>query len=113
MPASPNNVGALATLKTPRGFYTGVPAGVLIRVSDLLASDPNVDPNAQLVLIGAEGGDIRFRDDGTDVTTAVGEFVAQNILLPYSGDLSQLTIVNDSASAAARVNLSFYSYPAG
>lgn len=62
--------------------------------------------NATLAILSVEGAAIRWRDDGTAPTSSVGQPVKVDQAYSYSGTLSALRIIQQSASAT--VNVSFY-----
>jgi hypothetical protein len=59
-----------------------------------------------LALITPEGAAVRWRDDGTDPTTAVGMPLASGVTLQYDGDLSRIRFIQQTASAI--LNISYY-----
>lgn len=77
----------LASLGTSTSL-TGIPTGVLI------------------TLIQAEGDDLRWRDDGTDPTAAIGMLLADGQTLVYNGNPSEIEIIETTGSGIA--NVSFY-----
>jgi hypothetical protein len=67
--------------------------------------DPNFD-TAYSALIQAEGQNIRWRDDGTDPTAAVGMILTPNTVLEYDGDLNKIKFIE--AVAGGILNVSYY-----
>lgn len=64
---------------------------------------------AELVLIQAEGQNLRVRDDGTSPTTSVGFQVFAGDSLWYNGaNLTAVQLIEETASGKA--NLLFYGY---
>lgn len=61
-----------------------------------------------MAIIQAEGGEIRFRDDGTSPTAAVGMIVASGDSIQYPGDLSAFEFIETGAITA--VNITYYKY---
>lgn len=57
-------------------------------------------------LIVVEGGDIRFRDDGTNPTASIGMLVPKGATLKYDADPTALKAI--AVSAAATLNVTFY-----
>jgi hypothetical protein len=65
-----------------------------------------VPPNATMALIEVEGQAIRWRDDGTAPTAAIGMPVAVGQEWQYSGPLAALQLIAQSGTAT--VNISYY-----
>lgn len=61
---------------------------------------------ARIVLIQAEGDSIRWRDDGTDPTAAVGMLLEAGQTLVYNGVLTKIKIIEVSTNSIA--NITFY-----
>lgn len=59
-----------------------------------------------LTLIQAESKNVRWRDDGTDPTAAVGMILEAGQTLVYTGNPSEIKLIEVAASAI--VNVSFY-----
>jgi len=59
-----------------------------------------------IAVLVPEGQAIRFRDDGTDPTAAVGAPVAVGQEYIYSGNLSTIRVI--SQVAGAKLNVSYY-----
>lgn len=57
-------------------------------------------------LIQAEAQDIRWRDDGTDPTTTVGNLIKANTTLEFQGDLDKFRMIGAVGGAIA--NVSYY-----
>ena len=57
-------------------------------------------------IIQAEAQAARWRDDGTDPTTAVGMTIAAGGELRYDGDLKAIKFIN--AAAGTILNISYY-----
>lgn len=57
-------------------------------------------------LIQAETQGLRWRDDGTDPTTAIGMLIPAGETLEYTGPLAKLRLINATAGAVA--NISYY-----
>lgn len=57
----------------------------------------------KMTLIQAEANPIRWRDDGTDPTVAVGSVIDTGQTLVYTGEPSQIRIIETAASAKANV----------
>lgn len=64
---------------------------------------------ANLVLISPETQAVRFRDDGTDPTAAVGQPIAAGTTLEYMGTISAVKVIQQAATA--KLNCAFYNIP--
>jgi hypothetical protein len=77
------------------------------RISGLSASTAlTVPTGATLALIVAESQNVRWRDDGTAPTAAVGMPLAIGVSLSYDGDLKAIRFIEVLASAT--LNVSYY-----
>lgn len=65
------------------------------------------DAKANAALISAETQNVRWRDDGTNPTAAVGNLLTAGSDMWYEGDLNALKLIEVAASA--KVNVNFYS----
>lgn len=63
---------------------------------------------AQYALIQPQTQDVRWRDDGTDPTSAVGIVLAAGDDFFYTGDLSAIKFIETAASA--KINVSYYGW---
>jgi len=61
---------------------------------------------ATKALIQATDQNVRWRDDGTDPTAAIGMQLAAGNDFWYTGDLSAITFIEETASA--KLNVSYY-----
>jgi len=69
----------------------------------------NVPRSATYAYIQAQGGDIRWRDDGTDPTSLVGHILADGDDHWYTGDLRKFAFIReDSVTATTDVSVSYY-----
>lgn len=68
-------------------------------------SDTPSDVNA--ALIQAETQSVRWRDDGTNPTAAIGMILAAGESFLYTGDLNRIKFIEVTASA--KLNVSYYS----
>lgn len=106
---------ALVLCTTPALASSGVqvvdgnwqPAGCL-QIDDLSAvvGLGSVPAGSRFVLVQAEAQNIRWRDDGTDPTAAIGMVLEAGETLVYNGNLSSLEMIE--AVAGAIVNACFY-----
>lgn len=90
---------AFSSSQSPRGYE---------QITDM---DPAVgltvpDAGATFALIYCEGADVRWRDDGTDPTAAVGMLLADGEVLLYDGPLASIKFFETAAGAV--VNVSYY-----
>lgn len=84
----------------PAGFQP-IDTATLATAQSLTA--PAVD-RANVAMIQAEGGTLRYRDDGTAPTAAVGTLISQGETLPYQGDLTKIQIIRTAAGAIANIH---------
>lgn len=71
---------------------------------------PSVPDGAALAIIQPVGGAIRFRDDGTAPTAAIGMKVSDGDSIQYPGSLTALEFIGDGGGAATEVNITYYRY---
>lgn len=94
----PGNTGVVPAPNKPFGFQ---------QITSLSsATGLTVPMGALIALIQAETQSIRWRDDGTNPTASVGMLLSAGNTLAYTGDLSQIKIIQTTASAS--VNVSYY-----
>jgi hypothetical protein len=73
---------------------------------------PQLDPVTGLnlkpviALITPESQAVRWRDDGTAPTAAIGMPLAAGVTLQYDGDLNKIKFIEQLASA--KINISYY-----
>jgi len=65
-----------------------------------------VPSGATLAIITPETQAVRWRDDGTNPTSAVGMPVPISTVLSYDGDLQRIRFIEQAASA--KLNVSYY-----
>lgn len=70
------------------------------------ASALTVPAGADAAVITAETQDVRYRDDGTAPTAAIGVPLAKGVALEYAGDLRALRFIEQAASAV--LNVAYY-----
>lgn len=58
------------------------------------------------VLLSPDTQAVRFRDDGTAPTAAIGIVIAVGTIFKYEGDLKAIRFI--SATAGANLNISYY-----
>lgn len=77
------------------------------QVSDLAAAHPLVPPaGTAYALIQAEGGSVRWRDDGAAPTATIGMILTATGELRYDGDFAALQFVR--MDEEARLNVTYY-----
>ena len=65
-----------------------------------------VPTGAKVALINTEDQNVRWRDDGTAPTTTVGCVIEPGSYFSYTGDLSAIRFIEETASA--KLNVSYY-----
>lgn len=71
-----------------------------------VGSPAAIPPTADVAIITAETQDVRYRDDGTAPTASVGQPLAKGTALIYTGSLSAIQFIQQTASA--KLNVSYY-----
>lgn len=79
-----------------------VAAATLAAASGLAA----IPQDSKIAYIQVEGGDVKYRDDGTNPTAANGMRLYDGSVLEYSGTLSALKFI--LASGAPKLNVTYY-----
>jgi len=64
---------------------------------------PNVPPKAIYALLQAHGNAVRWRDDGTDPTAAIGHLIPADKKYRYISELLKIRFTEASASATLTV----------
>ncbi|MHC4988082.1 MAG: hypothetical protein ACYTFX_06250 [Planctomycetota bacterium] len=67
---------------------------------------PSIPAGARLALIQALTQNVRWRDDGTDPTAAIGYQLAAGSELAYTGNLDAIKFIEEAASA--EINVCYY-----
>lgn len=96
-----NSTGATLTSPgntTPKGYQQITALGS--------AAALTVPAGAKIALIGIENQPVRLRDDGTNPTASVGFKIAVGDSLQYTGDLSNVKLIETTTSAT--VNVLYY-----
>jgi len=83
-----------------------IPAGYQQITSLSAAAALTVPAFSRIALIRAEDQNVRWRDDGTDPTASVGQPLAVDEDILYTGDLSAIKFIEEAASAI--LNVSYY-----
>lgn len=94
------NVNVLPGKLNPRGYQQFTAAATAQTFTLPTGKKP------RMALIQALAQNIRWRDDGTAPTAAIGYQLAAGSELAYSGDLSTFQFIEEAASA--EVNISYY-----
>ncbi len=84
---------------------TLTPAGYFQLTS--LATARTVPGGGRVAIIQCEDQNIRWRDDGTDPTAAVGMLLRAGAEMWYVGDLKKLRVIE--VAVGAKLNISLYS----
>jgi hypothetical protein len=91
----------------------GIPAQTLTPVGyqQITDLDPavglTVPAGARIAVIQAEAQAVRWRDDGTDPTAAIGMPLAVGVAFTYTGDLAEILFFEQAAGA--KLNIAYYS----
>jgi hypothetical protein len=124
MTAPPNNqtnpVAALPVrLSTGSSFYVasgggpvvgGTPLGYQqISAATLAAAQSLTLPvGATSAVVQAEGGDVRWRDDGVSPTNSIGMILYQGMLPIVVGDPAAIMFIRSTNQTGATLNVSYY-----
>lgn len=65
-----------------------------------------VPKGATWAIISAETQAVRYRDDGVNPTAAIGQPLAVNTDLPYTGNLNTIKFIEQLASA--KLNITYF-----
>lgn len=91
-------------MKAVEGFWQ--PNGYQ-QISVLTASTGlTVPANSDFALIQVEGQAIRYRDDGTAPTAAIGMLLPVGAILEYNGDLAAFRAIE--VAVGGKLNVSYY-----
>lgn len=95
-----------ATPVVPLGYcqLTSIDASTLVSTCS-----GGIPAGANVALLTPEAQAIRYRDDGTAPTAAVGQPMAVAASLLYTGTLSKLRVI--SQTSGAKLNVTFYKSP--
>ncbi len=86
-------------IKKPLGYQQITSLGTAVALT--------VPAGAQRALLQAETQNVRWRDDGTDPTTAAGMILkAGNDPVLYEGDLSAIKVIEVTSSA--KLNVTYF-----
>jgi hypothetical protein len=66
----------------------------------------NPPDNAVFAIITCETANVRYRDDGTDPTTDVGQLLTTSWVLQYTANLKSVRFIE--VATGAKLNVSYY-----
>lgn len=93
-----NNVTTIPGYLKPIGYE---------QITTLSSSVSLNPPNfADVALIQPETQNVRWRDDGTDPTAAIGMILVANDILIYTGKMAEIEFIEVAASA--KLNVTYY-----
>jgi hypothetical protein len=95
-------------INKPRGYGQWTSLAAAKKLSTAPDTGVTLPQNAVKALIQAEGGDIRWRDDGTAPTPAIGMLIKDGTTLEYEGNLETIQLIE--TVVAAGINVTFYGY---
>jgi hypothetical protein len=95
-----------AVVHKPTGFAQYTTLSSAIALSATPTTGIVLPDNACRALIQPEAQAIRWRDDGTAPTAAIGLMIPVGIVLEYEGDLALFKMIE--MVAGAKVNVSYY-----
>lgn len=93
-----SNVHVLAGKYRPLGYQQLTVSSTAVTLT--------VPEGARLALISCEDDAVRWRDDGTNPTAAVGMGLTSGKELSYSGNLAAITFIRQTTDA--ELNISYY-----
>lgn len=103
---SSNNQGNPSAAIPVYSTTGGSPMGYQQITSLGAAQHLTVPTGAQLAIIVSEAQAVRYRDDGTAPTAAIGMPLAVGQVLQYTGDLSEIEFIEQAGGA--KLNISYY-----
>ena len=77
-----------------------------LTTSTTLTIPPACGSNPTLAVITAEAQAVRYRDDGTDPTAAIGMPMAVGVTLQYEGSISKIEFIEQTVGA--KLNILYY-----
>lgn len=100
--------GAGGVTLHPKGYaqFTAVSAARTLGVDAPATGATAIPDGAVKALIQPEAQDVKWTDDGTTPTTAIGNLLKVNTVLEYEGDLAKFRFIEVAASA--KVNVNYY-----
>ncbi|HDR8930420.1 TPA: hypothetical protein QDA84_000413 [Burkholderia vietnamiensis] len=99
-----NDVAGDLQAQTVAGSLAPVGYQQITNLTSAAALTPPV--GARIASIQAEGGTLRYRDDGTAPTASVGMIISANGGVDYNGNLSAIKLI--AATSGAIANVSYY-----
>jgi hypothetical protein len=97
--------GVLFSTRTPLG-YQQISAATLAAATPLTLPPPGNGQNIGYARIQADGGTVRWRDDGVAPTAAVGMQIADGGFLDYYGDFTKFQAILSTSTPT--LNVSYY-----
>jgi hypothetical protein len=99
------NEAVITGIRRPMG-YQQITAGTLAAATGLTIPGPPPGNVCGYVLVQANGGTVRWRDDGTDPTPAVGMVIGNGGELTYCGDFTKIKFILSTLTPT--LDVSFY-----
>lgn len=91
----------------PSGYAQYASLASVVTLNTAPAIGPALPDWSIRALIQPEGGDARWRDDGSDPSVAVGMILKDSIVLEYEGDLGMIRFIG---GGAVKLNVTYYKY---
>lgn len=109
MPSSQNGISPYSQTITPRGFQQIDISGGAVTG---LTAPTGLNNVSIICFIQATGGAARFRFDGTDPTTAIGNILTENncmLIVPEPSSFADLRFIRNSTDATILV-VQYFTY---
>ena len=91
----------------PNGFTEIAAATIAAAAAGLIAGDLGlITDNTKMAVIQPNGGDVYWRDDGTDPTAIKGMLLTDGSVLQYTGKMNKIKFIK--AAGTPKVDASFY-----
>lgn len=71
---------------------------------------PSIPSGCDYAVITPEGGNVRWRADGSDPTNDVGMFLASTATFTLQGPFSTVKFIEDTVSDSPSISVSYFSY---
>lgn len=80
--------------------------------ADLAAASglPSLPEGCDMAIISVEGGNVRWRADGTDPTNDTGHILYSAGQMEWRGPFSAIKFIEDSAADTPTITVSYYSF---
>lgn len=69
-----------------------------------------IPSGVDMCVILPEGGNVRFRADGTDPTNDIGQLAYDGAPFPFSGPYSAIKFIEDTVSDTPKISVHYYSF---